>query len=195
MLLPVFFQMKEFPPYADWRGHETFGWSASLSDVCQFERIVAEHGGMLWRTAAVYEVDAHLRQDLYQEMLVAVWRALPRFREEANLRTYLARIAHNRGVSHVKDALRRPAASALDPELAADEPGPDAHAEAVGRLGRLQAAVQRLPLAWQQVVTLTLEGFAPREIADVLGVSANVTSIRLTRARQALHQLLEDERS
>jgi RNA polymerase sigma-70 factor (ECF subfamily) len=168
-------------------------WGRALIDGADFEAIVAEHGGMLWRAAAIYEADPDLRQDLYQEILLAVWRALPHFRCEANERTYLARIAHNRGVSHVDGAVRRPRESALAVDLVADTPGPDQQAEAAHRAASLRAAVQRLPLPWQQVVSLTLEGFAPREAADVLGVSANVVSIRLSRARQALREELKEQ--
>jgi RNA polymerase sigma-70 factor (ECF subfamily) len=150
---------------------------------------------MLWRAAAVYEADPHARQDLYQEILLAVWRALPRFRDQASLRTYLARIAHNRGVSHVDVAVRRPQESELGSELAAEIPGPERLAEAASRRARLLEAVQQLPLAWQQVVTLTLEGFPPRGVADVLGLSANVVSIRLSRARQALRKRLGSEQT
>lgn len=150
---------------------------------------------MLWRAAAAYEADPQQRQDLYQEMLLAVWQALPRLRETERLRTYLARIAHNRGVSHVDRAVRRRVDGVgLEPdELASAGAGPEGQLEAQSRQARLQAAVRELPLAWQQVVTLTLEGFTPREVADVLGLSANVVSIRLTRAKQALAERLRSE--
>ena len=55
---------------------------------------------------------------------------------------------------------------------------------------RLVGAVRRLPLAYAQVVTLTLEGLSYAEIADVLGISETNVGARLTRARQMLRELL-----
>jgi RNA polymerase sigma-70 factor (ECF subfamily) len=50
--------------------------------------------------------------------------------------------------------------------------------------------VQRLPLGYRQVVTLTLEGLAYGEIADVLGITESNVGARLTRARQMLRRWL-----
>lgn len=166
----------------------------TLTDHPIFEQVLADHGGMLWRATAIYEMDLHLRQDLYQEILLAVWRALPRLRDSTNLRTYLARIAHNRGVSHIERQVRLPEVSAMSAdELGSPHPGPEGQMEMADRRARLLAAVQRLPVSWQQVVTLTLEDFAPREVADVLGLPVNVVSIRLTRAKAALRDLMKED--
>lgn len=148
---------------------------------------------MLWRTAGLYEWNRDLRQELYQEILLAVWKALPRFRSEANLRTYLARIAHNRGVTHVNLQVKQPPRLPLEDEMASPTPTPLQEAEADAAREQLIAAIRSLPIPTQQVLTLSFEGFKPREIADVLGVSANVVSIRLSRARQALRESREEE--
>jgi len=55
---------------------------------------------------------------------------------------------------------------------------------------RLLDAVQRLPIGYRQVVTLTLEGLGYAEIADVLGITESNVGARLTRARQMLRQRL-----
>lgn len=149
---------------------------------------------MLWRTAAMYEADRHLRQDLYQEIVLAVWRSLPRLRDRAKLRTWLARIAHNRGVSHVQREIAQPRRSDIEPdELRGSTPGPDHQLEIATERARLLHAVRSLPVGWQQVVSLTLENFPPRDIADVLGLPVNAVSIRLTRAKQALRELLKED--
>lgn len=148
---------------------------------------------MIWRIAGAYEADAELRRDLHQDVLIAVWRALPRFRGEANVRTYIARIAHNRSVSHVGKEAARPKTAELHDGMALQAPNPEEEAAAASERERLAKAIRRLPIDQRQPVTLTLEGFRPREIADVLGVSANVVSIRLTRAKQALKDALESD--
>jgi RNA polymerase sigma-70 factor (ECF subfamily) len=60
------------------------------------------------------------------------------------------------------------------------------------RRDRLLEAVRRLPIAYRDAVILTLEDFTPAEIAEVLGVGANVISIRLTRARTLLRTWLRE---
>jgi RNA polymerase sigma-70 factor (ECF subfamily) len=53
--------------------------------------------------------------------------------------------------------------------------------------------VQRLPVGYRQVVTLTLEGLSYRETAEVLGITETNVGARLTRARQILRRLLQSE--
>lgn len=157
-----------------------------------FRAVVGEHGAMLRRIAASYEADPALREELDQEILMAVWRALPGFREEASLRTFVARVAHNRSIDHVARRAALPRTALLDEQLRSSEPSPLETLEGRDRREQLMAAVRTLPLPLRQVTVQTLEGFTPGEIAEVLGVSANVVSIRLTRAKAALRAVLEN---
>jgi RNA polymerase sigma-70 factor (ECF subfamily) len=147
---------------------------------------------MLGRIASTYEADPELRRELQQEILLAVWRALPAFRGEASLRTFLARVAHNRSISHVAAQATRPRTVELQPDLVSVGATPQEDAERHDRRRRLLAAILGLPLAWRQPVSLTLEGFTPKEIGEVLGISANVVSIRLSRAKTVLKERMSE---
>jgi len=148
---------------------------------------------MIWRICGAYEADRDLRRDLHQDVLLAIWRALLKFRGDANIRTYIARIAHNRAISHVGREAKRPRQGEPLDAIPAEAPTLEDRTDASVRKDRLSAAVRQLPLDQRQPVTLTLEGFAPREIAEVLGISANAVSVRLTRAKQTLREHLGDE--
>lgn len=160
----------------------------------RYDRILRQEGAALRRVAAAYEPDPARREDLFQDVCLAVWQALRGFRGESSERTFVFRIAHNRGLTH--RSRRRPAASATELEeaavLADPGPGPEAAAREGQRRERLRAAVLALPLEPRQVITLTLEGFSPREIAEVLGITENNAAVRLSRARRALRQILEN---
>lgn len=160
-----------------------------------FATLLDEHAGLLSRIASSYEADPALRDDLLQDIAMALWRALPDWRGEASLKTFVARIAHNRCVTHVASRVRRPATAELDENIAeADAHGPDEHAHRDQQRLRLQAAVRGLPLGLRQAVSLALEGFSHQEIADALGIAANSVGVRLHRARAALTSALGDGR-
>ena len=72
----------------------------------QFDRILAEYGPSISRLAFSYESIAGVREELVQEIAMAIWKALPHFRGECSERTFVFRIAHNRGLSHA--SRRRP---------------------------------------------------------------------------------------
>ena len=155
-----------------------------------FDELLAAYGAALGRLAASYTRSAAEREDLVQEIALAFWGALPGFRGECSERTFLFRIAHNRALAHV--ARRRVPLAESDtlPEVEDANPDPEKalSSEQQGRL--LMAAIQRLPVAYAQVVTLMLEGMTYQEIADVLGISETNVGARLTRGREMLRRLL-----
>lgn len=158
-----------------------------------FDQVVAEHLAMISRIAAAHESNLSAREDLVQDILCAVWRALPKFRGEAGLRSFIARIATNRAVTHVQRALRLPDSSELPPDLAASHPGPEACAIAVDERAALVGALCALPISMREPALLALEGFAQQEIAAVLGISPNAVAIRMTRAKFELRKLIGEK--
>jgi RNA polymerase sigma factor (sigma-70 family) len=159
----------------------------------QFGELIAANRPALSRLAASYARSASDRDDLLQDIAMALWQALPRFRSECSERTFLFRIAHNRCLSHIS---RRSTVVAFDEEeLDVEDPAPSAeHQLSEEQQGeRLFDAVRRLPLIHRQVVMLTLEGLSYRDIAQVLGIGESNVGVRLNRARQILRTLLEDK--
>jgi RNA polymerase sigma-70 factor (ECF subfamily) len=154
-------------------------------------RLLQEHDRSLRRLAASYERDPARQEDLVQDIWFAVWRALPRFRDECSERTFVFRIAHNRAVSHV-DHWQRRRTDLLDDDAPIEAPDsdPEHSLSQQQRHERLRAAVQALPLSMRQVVVLTLEGLSHAEIAEVLGITDNNVAVRLTRARAELARRL-----
>src|ERR1700691_2378444 len=115
----------------------------------RFERILDEHGASISRLAYSYEAVAGIREELVQEIALAIWKALPHFRGECSERTFVFRIAHNRGLTHVRR--RRAPQQSLDDleeanELVDTRPHPDEQLAQTKQRERLTAAVQCLPV-------------------------------------------------
>ena len=159
----------------------------------QFDRIVAEYGPSISRLVFSYESIAGVREELVQEIAMAIWKALPHFRGQCSERTFVFRIAHNRGLSHA--SRRRPAHEPLgdlaDAEVPTDpQPDPEQRAMHTDERARLASAIQNLPLAQRQITVLMLEGLSHAEMAEVLGTTENNVGVRLTRAKTALKKAL-----
>jgi RNA polymerase sigma factor (sigma-70 family) len=155
----------------------------------QFERILREYGAAISRLAYSYEAIAGIREELVQEIAFAIWRALPHFRGACSEKTFVFRIAHNRGLTHVWK--RRPPHLSLDDLEEAKQPidprpHPDEQLAQVSLREQLMSAVQSLPVAQRQIVVMLLEGLSYAEIGEVLGITENNVAVRLTRARNAL---------
>lgn len=141
----------------------------------------------LWRVVCGYELQPAAREDLMQEVLMALWESLPRLQDQDKLLPFALRVAHNIAASHVRQAVARPRSHSLDEpglELVAEAPDP--------RSEYLFSALRQLPLNQRQPLMLQLEGFDYSEIAVILGISAENVGVRVHRARARLKQLMKE---
>jgi RNA polymerase sigma factor (sigma-70 family) len=117
-----------------------------------FDALLAAHG-----PALSYVRGSGEREDLLQEIAFSIWTALPRFRGDFSERTFLFRIAHNRAITHLGKR-RLPTSDADKPiEIEDATPNPERRLSAQQEGQRLLSAIHHLPIAYAQVVTLTLD--------------------------------------
>jgi RNA polymerase sigma factor (sigma-70 family) len=159
----------------------------------QYERIFSAYGAALVRLTACYESRPDAREDLLQEIFVAIWKALPSFRGDCSEKTFALRVAHNRCLTHVWRRGRSRESEGALPEVPDPRRSPEALAIESRRREALLAAIRALPVNYRQVIMLALEDLSPAEIAAVLGVTENNTGVRLNRARKALRQILGEK--
>jgi RNA polymerase sigma factor (sigma-70 family) len=159
----------------------------------QFGRILSEYGAAISRLAFSYEAVASVREELVQEIALAIWQALAHFRGECSERTFVYRIAHNRRLSHVWK--RRPPHQPLEEIEESDQPidprpHPEEQAARTDQRARLMSAIQSLPVTHRQMIVLMLEGLSHAQMAEVMGITENNVAVRLNRARKMLKDAL-----
>ena len=156
-----------------------------------FERIVSDYGPLISRIAMSYEADPSLREDLVQQIFLAVWQALPSYRADASLKTFIARVAQNRSISFVTRQVRQGPVAEITDRIEDELPNPEESAIEASERRMLLEATRRLPLPQRQVIILILEGFSYAEIAEMLEIAPNALALRLSRAKSALKSMLE----
>lgn len=155
-----------------------------------FGEIIAQHGDALARLCGGYERGAAQREELLQEIFLALWRSLATYRGDASLRTWMYRVAHNVATTHIHRAKRRPktsgdAPSGDRPALAATDT-PDTIVEQTQQLKRLHQAIHALRPLDRQLILLTLEELPQADIAAITGLSASNVSTRVGRIKAKL---------
>lgn len=166
----------------------------TAGDSPPFDRIVGEYGPLISRIAMSYEADPALREDLTQQIFLAVWQALPSFRGESGLKTFIAKIAQNRAISYVAKQVRQPPTAEMPERVESDRPSPEEEAIGASERRALLDATRRIPLPQREVIILVLEGFSYAEIGEMLNIAPNALALRLSRAKAALKSMLEKGR-
>ncbi len=128
-------------------------------------------------------------EDLVQEVFIEVFRSLDRFRGDAKLATWIARISSRVAMAHI--GRRKPPSQSLDsvPEVAAREPSAEQVAVVREAAERLYRALDRVEAVQRIAFALhVIEGLPLREVADVMEASLVATKSRVWRARRELER-------
>lgn len=159
----------------------------------RFAALLDAHGAGLRRVARAYASRTDETDDLLQEIALAIWRALPGFRGDCSDRTFVFRVAHNRGLTFAERGGRAARGrEALEPDEIElpGVPTAEEHVADARRRAALWKAIRELSPGMRAVVTLALEGLSHAEIGEILGVSAGAVAVRLSRGREELRRAL-----
>ncbi len=130
------------------------------------------------------------RNDLLQEVLLAVWKAIPAFRGQAKPTTYQYRVCHNAALLWVRTQKNyRRRVESFGTLVPSETSTPD-EARVDERLARLYAAIHLLKPVDRSLILLALDGLTYRDMAEVLGLSESNVGVRLTRLKAQLTQTL-----
>ena len=150
-----------------------------------------EHSAILHHVVNGFAAGAD-RNDLLQEVLLAVWKSIPSFRGQAQPTTYLYRVSHNAALLWTrteKNYRRRveqfstsaPGGFCTEPDSLTDE-----------RLAKIYSAIRRLKPADRSLMLLSLDGLSYREMAEVLGLSESNVGVKINRIKIQLTQTLKE---
>lgn len=154
-----------------------------------------QHQGAISRSLLANEADPAARQDLKQDIFLALHQAAERLQAAELPRAYLFRIVHNVTVDHIARAQRhkwQPLDDDIQQQLLDNCPS-----EQLGEAQQsqqLMQAVRRLSAANRQVILLAMEDLDAPEIATILQISHGAVRVRLNRAKTELMELMQNGR-
>jgi RNA polymerase sigma-70 factor (ECF subfamily) len=137
----------------------------------------------------MYENDPEVRNDLFQEIVLQLWRSFPSFRGEAKITTWMYRIALNTAISGFRKGTRKIKTEDLkDVHFNISETGDNAEEN----LQRLQLAIRQLSEIDRAMIMMALEEVPYEEIAETIGISQNNVRVRMNRIREKLRKLMAE---
>ncbi len=167
-----------------------------------FEEIVRNHQERVRNTCYRFVGTVEDADDIAQEVFLAVYKALPRFRADSEIATWIYRIAVNKSLDFVRRQRRGKRLARLislvrldhgEEQTLIDEKNPQHELEDIERRRVLWEAVNRLPENQRAVITLSkYEGFANKEIADILQLSLSAVEALQHRAKVKLRDNLRE---
>ena len=153
----------------------------------RFEEWSIDHRAILHHVVNGF-AGADDRADLMQEVLLAVWRAIPAFRGGSQPTTFLYRVSHNAAMMWRR---RRGSYQRLV-DQAAHEPTATTDPNRAGQIEQLYTRIREFPALDRSLLLLSLDEVSYREMAEIHGIPENLVGVRLTRARAKLIEKMKE---
>ena len=159
--------------------------TARSVDDSHFIELINNNEGLLVKIARMYGRSGEERADLFQEMVLQLWKAYPSFRQQSKVGTFIYRVALNTAISYNRKEQRHRTADIEIPDFA------DAVDSGHEELQQLYALIKKLDKLGRALILLHFEGFRYNEIAEFSGLSETNVSTRISRIKKHLTEKMQ----
>lgn len=154
----------------------------------EFERRVTENEALIYKVCRIYAYTDANRQDLFQDIVIQLWKAFPKFRGESKFSTWLYRVAINTAISGLRR--QKHFIHSYEPHLVPTHiSDADTGAGEEEQLQQLYAAIEQLNTIEKAIVMLYLDDKSYEEMEDILGIGQGNLRVKMNRIKEKLRQL------
>ena len=151
----------------------------------EFTRIVLENKRRIYTVCYMFSKDAEEVNDLFQEILINLWKGLQTFEGEKFIGTWVWRVSLNTCINHSRKKKRNFEKIPLDVNINLFE---DIDEDSM-QIRQLYDRINRLGYIDRSIILMWLENLSYEEIGDILGITANNVSVKLVRIREKLKSM------
>ena len=157
-----------------------------------FLRNITQNQGIIHKVTRIYCDHEDDRKDLFQEILIQLWKSYDKFREQSKFSTWMYRVAINTAITNFKkDAkTRKRTEIGKDLYLLADEPYDSEREE---HLNLLHDAINQLTGIEKSITLLYLEDKPYEEISEITGISQNYVRVKMNRIKKKLESFVKSK--
>jgi RNA polymerase sigma-70 factor, ECF subfamily len=153
-----------------------------------FINLINDNQGLIHKVCMLYENDREARNDLFQEIVLQLWRSFPTFRGEAKITTWMYRIALNTAISGLRKRGRTIKTEDIHERHFNFSDFSDETQEE--NFQKLQWAIRQLTEIERAMIMMALDEIPYEEIAETIGITQNNVRVRMNRIREKLRKLM-----
>lgn len=140
----------------------------------------------IYKVCYIYAKDQDDLNDLFQEVVLNLWKSFPRYRGDSTLNTWVYRIAMNTCITFLRRSSVRPQTIPLTIDVTSQMTDEESHS---GQLQELYRLINQLGKLERALILLWLEERSYQEMADILGISKANVAVKLNRTKDKLRKM------
>ncbi len=154
----------------------------------KFLNLLEQNSRIIYKVCFVYSTAMHSQEDLFQEVIINLWKAWPSFRNDCKEQTYIYRIALNTCISCLRKSKSRPSSLPLTQniEMVAEEYD-------IAKTKELYKMINQLDKIEKAIVLLFLEEKSHEEISQIIGISRSNVAVKLFRIKEKLKLMYQNQ--
>ena len=154
----------------------------------RFEEQISQHEALLYKVCHTYAYTQADREDLFQEIVIQVWKAYPHFKGDSKFSTWLYRVGINTAISGLRK--RKNFITTHEPnELPVDFSDDSQSQVDEERFQELYKAIAQLTQVEKAIVMLYMEDHSYAEMEEILGINQGNLRVKMSRIKDKLRQL------
>lgn len=158
-----------------------------MQDQDQFVALIMTHQGLIYKVARLYVDTQEDQSDLYQEIVLQLWKSLPTFKGTSKISTWMYRVAMNTAIAFLHQKKKRHPI-VLDFQI--PDVVDDTSLWKEEQSKQLYQAIKQLSMVERGIVFLFLEGKSYKDIGEITGFSESNVGTRMARIKLKLKQIL-----
>ena len=164
-----------------------------MNKEAEFQKILADNQDKIFRICCAYIHDSDDRDDLYQEILINIWKNLDKFEGRSQISTWIYRIAVNTCLLHIRSSGKREKLHTGINENIHNIPENNDKEEKINTgtmIGKLYECIRLLPDLDRLIISMVLDDLSYKEIAVVTGINVSNVGVKINRIKKALNKMM-----
>jgi len=158
----------------------------------EFLERVMDAQGIIHKVCSIYCNDEEEKKDLFQEILINLWKSYGSFQGKSKFTTWMYRVSLNVALQHLQNSnITRNHITHPDKFDEMNNPGKEGLPEK--EIQEMYAAINQLNEVEKAIVMLYLDEKGNEEIAEIIGISQNYVRVKMTRIRKKLKKIVEGQ--
>ncbi|MFW2136807.1 sigma-70 family RNA polymerase sigma factor [Soonwooa sp.] len=154
----------------------------------EFSQLIKSNQGLIIKVSRLYTNSLEDEQDLFQEIVLQLWRSYDSFKGNSKISTWMYRVALNTAITLFRKRTKSPLTSELDEVHFEYEQEQDDEKQA--QISLLYKVIKLLPNVERAIVMMYLDDISYKEIAETLGITEVNARVKMNRLKKTLKELM-----